>query len=80
MTTRQPPWKKANPTRKTATSRKLTPAQKATAEKAAKKAGRRYPNLVDNMRVAANANRTDQKKSRVKRPKAGKRSAAAQAR
>ena len=33
-------------------SKKLTPAQKASAKAAAKKAGRPYPNLVDNMRAA----------------------------
>ena len=32
----------------------LTPAQKAKAKAAAKKAGRPYPNLVDNMRAARN--------------------------
>jgi hypothetical protein len=30
----------------------LTPKQKTTAKAAAKKAGRPYPNLVDNMRAA----------------------------
>jgi hypothetical protein len=30
----------------------LTPEQKAKAKAAAKKAGRKYPNLVDNMRMA----------------------------
>jgi hypothetical protein len=30
----------------------LTPAKKASAKAAAKKAGRSYPNLVDNMRAA----------------------------
>jgi hypothetical protein len=30
----------------------LTPAKKAKAKAAAKKAGRPYPNLVDNMRAA----------------------------
>jgi hypothetical protein len=51
----QEPWKRANP-RKTASdgkgSRKLTPAQKAEARGRARKAGRKYPNLVDNMAVA----------------------------
>lgn len=42
-------WDKPNPK---ATSKKLTPAQKAAAKARAKKAGRRYPNLVDNMAVA----------------------------
>lgn len=31
----------------------LTPKQKSSAKAAAKKAGRPYPNLVDNMRAAA---------------------------
>lgn len=33
-------------------SKPLTPAQKASAKAAAKAAGRKYPNLVDNMRAA----------------------------
>ena len=33
-------------------SKKLTLTQKASAKKAAKKAGRPYPNLVDNMNAA----------------------------
>jgi hypothetical protein len=32
--------------------KKLTDAQKASAKAAAKRAGRKYPNLVDNMRAA----------------------------
>ena len=32
--------------------KKLSPAQKASAKAAASKAGRPYPNLVDNMRAA----------------------------
>ena len=51
-TTRRPPWKKANPKAKSGTSRKLSPKQKTSARASAKKAGRRYPNLVDNMRAA----------------------------
>ncbi len=38
-------WDKPNPKKK---STPLTPAQKAKAKAAAKKAGRPYPNLVDN--------------------------------
>lgn len=41
-----PPWKKKRPPGKEAT---MTPAQKEKARKAAKAAGRRYPNLIDNM-------------------------------
>lgn len=43
------PWNTPNPKKK---STPLTPAQKASAKAAAKKAGRPYPNLVDNMRAA----------------------------
>ena len=39
-------WDTKNPKSK---STPLTPAQKASAKAAAKKAGRPYPNLVDNM-------------------------------
>ena len=42
-------WDKKNPKK---TSRKLTSAQKATAKRRAKAAGRPYPNLVDNAAVA----------------------------
>lgn len=41
-------WDKPNP-KKIPT--KLTPKQKASAKAAASKAGRKYPNLVDNMRA-----------------------------
>ena len=43
---RTPPWKKKRP-RNAAAS--LTPEQKTAARKRAEAAGRRYPNLVDNM-------------------------------
>lgn len=42
-------WDKPNPKKK---STPLTAAQKSKAKAAAKKAGRRYPNLVDNMNAA----------------------------
>lgn len=42
-------WDKPNPKKE---SKPLSPAQKAKAKAAAKKAGRPYPNLVDNMRAA----------------------------
>jgi hypothetical protein len=44
-----PPWKRKRPAGPTTT---LTEAQKAEARARAKRAGRRYPNLVDNMAVA----------------------------
>ena len=49
----KPVWKKPAP--KSASHTKLTDAQKDEARTRAKKAGRRYPNLVDNMAVAKKA-------------------------
>ena len=46
----KPPWEQENPKGKK--GKKLTPEQKAKAKKRAKKAGRKYPNLVDNMAAA----------------------------
>jgi len=42
-------WEKKDPTKK---DKKLTPDQKSKAKASAKKAGRPYPNLVDNMNAA----------------------------
>ncbi len=42
-------WDKPNPAKK---SKKLSPAKKSAAKAAAKAAGRPYPNLIDNMRMA----------------------------
>ena len=42
-------WDKPNPKKK---SKKLSPAKKSAAKATAKAAGRPYPNLVDNMRMA----------------------------
>jgi hypothetical protein len=50
--TRKAPWRKANPKAKSGKSHKLTTAQKSAAKARAAKAGRPYPNLVDNMAVA----------------------------
>lgn len=44
-----PVWDKPNPKEK---SKKLTSAKKADAKARAKKAGRPYPNLIDNMAAA----------------------------
>jgi hypothetical protein len=52
MTVRRPPWKRPNPKKASGGSRKLTPALRDSARKRAKLAGRRYPNLVDNMRAS----------------------------
>ena len=48
MPAKKPFWDTANPKKK---STPLTPAQKAAAKARAKKAGRPYPNLVDNAAV-----------------------------
>lgn len=44
-------WEKPRP-KSLGKSKKLTPEQKSKAKAAAKRAGRKYPNLVDNMRAA----------------------------
>ena len=46
-----------NPNDRTGRAReKLWPAEKVEAKSGAKRAGRRYPNLIDNMQVAAKRN------------------------
>jgi len=47
----KPVWNKPRP-KALGPAKKLTPAKKSKAKAAAKKAGRPYPNLVDNMRAA----------------------------
>jgi hypothetical protein len=47
---RKPPWKRSAP--KKARHTKLTPKSKQKAKAAAKRGGRKYPNLVDNMSAA----------------------------
>ena len=51
MSTKQPPWKRPNPAAKSKGS-KLSPARIEAAKARALAAGRRYPNLVDNMWAA----------------------------
>jgi hypothetical protein len=46
-----PVWDKKRP-KSIGKPKALTPAKKSAAKAAAKKAGRPYPNLVDNMRAA----------------------------
>ena len=48
---KKPIWEKERP-KDLGKSKKLTPKQKSSAKAMAKKAGRPYPNLVDNMRAA----------------------------
>jgi hypothetical protein len=65
------PWKRSNPRKRAGKSSKhLTPAQKSTAKARARKArarraGRPYPNLVDNMRMSS---KSSKKKTAKKRP------------
>lgn len=47
---KKPVWKTKDPTK---TDKKLTPGQKASAKAMAKKAGRPYPNAVDNIRASS---------------------------
>jgi hypothetical protein len=73
------PWKRPNPRlRAGKKSRHLTPAKKAAAKARARRAGRRYPNLVDNMRMASSAKPKTVKKAAKKRGAkfTGKRNAA----
>ncbi len=48
---KKPVWDQPRP-KDLGKPKKLTPKKKAAAKAAAKKAGRPYPNLVDNMRAA----------------------------
>ena len=48
---KKPVWKKQRP-KSLGKSKKLTPTQASAAKARAAKAGRRYPNLVDNMWAA----------------------------
>ncbi|MBR0874505.1 hypothetical protein JQ633_29400 [Bradyrhizobium tropiciagri] len=53
------PWKRPNPRKRAGkASKHLSPAKKAAAKASARRAGRRYPNLVDNMRMAAKTKKT----------------------
>ncbi len=70
------PWKRPNPRKRAGKkSRHLTPAQKSAAKARARSAGRPYPNLVDNMRMASKGSK---KKAAKKRParKTGRKRAA----
>ena len=60
------PWKRSNPRKRAGRkSIHLTPSQKLAAKARARRAGRSYPNLVDNMRMASKASK---KKAAKKRP------------
>ena len=61
--TRKAPWNKTNP-RKTAgkSARRMSSGQKRAAKTRARKARRRYPNLVDNMWASSKKKRARSKK------------------
>jgi hypothetical protein len=70
------PWKRSNPRKRAGKqSRHLTSAQKATAKTRARRAGRSYPNLVDNMRMASKAKKKKTAKKSPAKKAARKRSA-----
>src|ERR1700712_1788966 len=57
------PWKRPNPRKRAGKkSTHLSPAKKAAAKARARRAGRSYPNLVDNMRMAAKTKKSAKKK------------------
>lgn len=69
----QAPWNRRNPKEASGQSAQhLSPRQKAAAKRAAKKAGRPYPNLVDNMHAAEAARKTPAGKTAAKKTAAKK--------
>lgn len=67
------PWDRGNPKQRSGQpAQHLSPQQKAAAKRAAKKAGRPYPNLVDNMHAAEAAKKTPAKKAAAKKAAAKK--------
>lgn len=67
MATKRAPWKRDNPRKR---AKRLSPKEKAAAKARARRAGRSYPNLVDNMRAAS------KKKVSKKAKKTGKKTSA----
>lgn len=62
------PWKRSNPRKRAGKkSTHLTSSQKSAAKARARRAGRPYPNLVDNMRMASKASKKTAKKTAKKR-------------
>jgi hypothetical protein len=51
---KKPVWEKSRP-KGLGAPKKLSPEKKAAAKAAAKKAGRPYPNMIDNIRAAKKA-------------------------
>jgi hypothetical protein len=62
------PWKRPNPRKRAGkASKHLSPAKKSAAKARARRAGRPYPNLVDNMRMASKTKKSAKKKSAAKK-------------
>lgn len=62
------PWKRSNPPKRAGKkSTHLTSSQKSAAKARARRAGRPYPNLVDNMRMASKASKKTARKTAKKR-------------
>jgi Domain of unknown function (DUF6321) len=67
----RPPWKRANPRKRARNAAThLTAGEKSAARARAKRAGRRYPNLVDNMRMAAKKTKAKKRSRRSPKRKA----------
>ena len=67
-TSSQVPWKRRNPRKASGKpSQHLSAEQKATAKARARRAGRHYPNLVDNMTVAGAKKSTAKTRSSSKK-------------
>lgn len=74
------PWKRGNPRKRAGkASKRLSPAKKAAAKARARRAGRPYPNLVDNMRMAAKKKTKKSAKKSAKKKRATKKRSASSA-
>lgn len=70
------PWKRPNPRKRAGKkSRHLSPAKKSAAKARARRAGRPYPNLVDNMRMASSPKKNKTARKRVSKAASRKRAA-----
>lgn len=70
------PWKRSNPRKRAGKkSKHLASSQKSAAKARARRAGRPYPNLADNMRMASKAKKKKTAKKRPAKKTARKRSA-----
>src|SRR6202012_764197 len=66
----RPPWKRSNPRKRAGkASTHLSPGQKAAAKARARRAGRHYPNLVDNMAMASKTRKAKTAKKRTAKKK-----------